>query len=280
MKLLKEPLLHFLVLGALIFLLAPPDTRRAAPVRVESDIMIPAATIDRLADDFEALQARAPSDAELRELVDREILAEAYAREGFRRGLERDDPIVQRRLREKMKLLAEESVRLPTPDDDTLRAFLAEHAESFRSEPRLSLRQVFFDPEQLGPEPQAALAPLLGQLRAGDEIEGHETLLPSFRPDAPLRSLAATFGSTFADQLTSLPVGEWSGPLQSGFGFHLVQVEDRKAGEVPSLEQALEEVRAAWEQAETERQLSAFNRKLMEQYDVSIEWPENREESP
>ncbi len=281
MKILKEPLLHFLVLGALIFVLARSNDRpSAAPVTIDTRITITAATIDRIAKDFEALQARPPTDAELERLIERKILDEAYVREGFRRGLERDDPIVERRLREKMGIIAGESAAVPPPTDETLRDFLSANAESFRADPRISLRQMYFDPAKLGADPEAELARLLDRLRSGAAVTGHETLLPSHRPDAPLRSLAATFGSAFADRLTSLPVGEWSGPLRSGFGWHLVKVEQREPGKLPPLERIRDEVRDAWEHAEIERRLDAFNRDLLDGYQVTIERSETGEESP
>ena len=281
MKLLKEPLLHFLVLGGIIFLLARTSGPQGpAATSIDPRITITSATINLLEEGFESLHRRAPTDAELRELIDAEVLDEAYVREGFRLGLERDDPIVKRRLREKMQIVAEHSEPLPTPDDATLQAFLSKHAESFRSDPRVTLRQIFFDPEKLDDPPDSQLSGLLEALRKGEAVEGHETLLPSFRPDAPLRSLAATFGSSFAAALESLPLGQWSGPLRSGFGWHLVKVEKFEPGQVPPLGQIRDEVREAWERAETDKRVASFDRKLLERYEVSIEWPVPNKESP
>lgn len=274
MKFLREPLLHFLVLGALIFWLSrdPGGESMAAP-SLDNRITIPAATIRRLAAEFEQLQAREPTAAELRQLIDRRVLDEAYTREAFRRGLHLDDPIVARRLREKMQVVAEESTALPEPDDATLRAFLEAHPDTFREEPRVDLRQIFFDPGKLGPEPGSQLATALGRLRDGESVDGHETLLPSFRADAPLRSITATFGADFADRVAALPVDHWSGPLRSGFGWHLVKVEDRTPGRVPPLEAIRDEVREEWKNAEARRRLEAFNRGLLDDFEVEIQWP-------
>jgi len=281
MKLLKEPLLHFLVLGALVFWLSRHFGAEAGN-RLPADqlIEVPAGKIEQLSSIFAKTWQRPPTRDELQGLVDDYILEEAYVREALKMGLEDDDTIIRRRLRQKLEFLTGDMMSLTQPGDEDLQGFLEANPDRFREDPRVDLRQVFFNPEKLGPDPEAEMEESLARLRAGEDVEGHPTLLPGFRPDAPLRSIAATFGSDFTEQLATVPVGEWQGPLRSGFGLHFVRVEQRTPGRLPELAEIRDAVQREWAHERKQEMTRQFNQELLDNYQIEVEWPEPADSEP
>lgn len=126
---LREPLVHFLAIGALLFALSQWRSGTGTSER----IVITAGTIDALAAGFERTWLRPPTDEELKEQIDDYVRAEAAAREAVALGLDRDDTIVRRRLQQKLEFMTEEEVDAPPPDDAALQAWLDAHPNAFRT---------------------------------------------------------------------------------------------------------------------------------------------------
>jgi hypothetical protein len=256
---LREPLVHFLALGALLFLAfhwwgAGAGTQR---------IVVTAGQVEALAAGFQRTWLRAPTDAELQGLVDDYVRAEVAAREALALGLERDDIVIRRRLRQKLEFLADEAGDAAPPTDAELEAWLASHPERYRTDPALAFRQVYFKSIERA---QAALA------AGGDPApRGERLMLPPELGLTPAAEVARVFGAQFAEEIAKLPTGRWAGPIRSGFGAHLVYVSERVAPRPP----ALAEVRPALERdflvARRERERDAMYAKLLERYRVTIE---------
>ena len=213
-RLLHEPLLHFFVLGGLLFALwswLGGNTSNAT-------IVVDQARMDALSGQFERVWQRAPTSKEMQGLVDAWVREEILYREGVAAGMARDDDIVRRRVVQKMTFLAETSAsRAPT--DAELEAWWRAHPEAYRVPPSYTLQQTFVDPAQ------------------------DASLLPARVVHASSVDVARTFGSDFSDALATLPTGRWSAPVRSGFGMHRVYIEARTAGGVAPLS----DVRAAVE---------------------------------
>ena len=272
LTLLKEPLLHFILLGALVFGLARwIDPDEAPP---EQLITVPTGKVEQLATIFAKTWQRTPTRQELEGLIDDYILEEAYTREAINMGLEKDDTIIRRRLRQKLEFLTGDLIALTDPTDEDLQAYLEANPDKFREDPRLSFRQVFLDPGRLDGDPSAAAQTALEQLRAGEEVEGHPTLLPAAREDTPLRVISGTFGASFAQQLEAKPTGEWQGPVQSSYGIHLVRVDEHVPGRLPPLEEIRATVQREWAHERKEEMTRQFNRELLDRYTIRVEWPE------
>ena len=148
---------------------------------------------------------------------------EVFYREGLAAGLERDDPIVRRRVGQKIEFMIEVAPQAPATDAE-LQAWLDTHADEYAIEPRYSLRQVYFDPARHGEKLDDAIAGALRALKAGKPVTGDSTLLPAELDDAPASDIERQFGAEFAVSLKDLPVGGWQGPLRSAFGLHLVEL--------------------------------------------------------
>ena len=281
MRWLREPLLHFLVLGTAIFALAhlvgDPGDGRADRIALSTG------DVEQLATGFERTWQRAPTPEELAGLVEERVREEVYYREALALGLDRDDTIVRRRLRQKMEFLSED-LAAAEPTDAELEAWLRANPERFRIPPRMGFRQVFLSRERRGDRVRADAERLLAMLRAGDGgVEpaalGDPLPLPAEDADLSESEVAGLFGAGFAAQLFVLEPGAWQGPVESAYGVHLVFARERSPGRDPELAEVRDAVAREWSAARRDRAREEFYRELRERYDVRIEVPEARGEA-
>jgi hypothetical protein len=267
---LREPLVHFAVLGALLFAAYAVVSPRGAP---PDAIVVGAARIEALAAEFERTWMRAPTAAELDALVEGHVREEVLVREGLALGLDRDDPVIRRRVRQKMELLAEEAP--PAPSDAELQAWLDAHPGDFVIAPTFTFEQVYLDPERHGEETDAVVARALADLAAGADATqlGDATLLPASLAAAPLTEVERTFGPDFARALPGVEPGAWRGPIPSTYGLHLVRVGQRTGGRAPALAEVRDAVERAWSSAQARAASEARYRALRDRYRVAIERP-------
>jgi len=262
-RVLREPLVHFAAGGVAIFAL---HARVAA--RPEGDrVVVSAAFAEALAKEQAQRTGRAPTAEEARALVDRFVDEEVLNREAAALGLDRGDPIVRRRLAQKMGFLAEaDAAREPAEAD--LERFLAAHEDRYRAAPRVSFRHVF-----LAHEHRADAERLLAELRAGarPDERGDPFLRGSRFAARTAAEVEAIFGPAFRAALDGAEKGTWAGPLASSYGVHLVLVEERTAG----AEAALAEVRARVRQDLLDERREAAQReqlrRLRARYKIAIE---------
>jgi hypothetical protein len=266
-RIVREPLLHFLLLGLALFAwfgrVAPDDDggRR---------IVVSQAQVDLLATQFAATWNRPATPQELRGLVDSYIRDEILYREGKALGLDRDDAVIKRRVRQKLDVMFEESLAQNPPTDADLEAYLRAHPDAFRRPPIVAFQQLYFGAEA-GSEARAAAA--LTALAGGADPGGlgQGTLLPGHLDDTPLDLVARDFGEQFAGQLSQLPVGEWAGPVNSGFGVHLVRVQALRPAQLPSLPEVREVVAREWENDRRQRAHEEAFTRLRAEYAVDIQ---------
>lgn len=265
-SLVREPLVHFLALGSLIFAgwfwLYPPEP----PV---NEIVIDEPELDHLKMLWKAQWKRDPSPRDIKAIIDRHVREEVFYREGVKLGLDRNDEIVKRRISQKMEAVANDVGALMKPvTDRDLQDYLAKHPDLFRLPPVYSFRQVLF---LKGEEAKARAA--LATLQAGRPIaEADRSRLgvPNSWKDADAPQIANAFGDAFAGALDKLPVGRWAGPITSGYGLHLVRLDTRDAGRLPSLDQVRPWVRREYEyQAQIDAEQAAFDT-LLKDYTVRI----------
>jgi parvulin-like peptidyl-prolyl isomerase len=213
---------------------------------------------------------RAATPAELQHLVDDWVREEILYREGLAMGLDRDDPVVRRRVGQKIQFIIE-SVAPPAPTDAELQAWLEVHAADYAVEPRYSLRQVYFDPRRHGAHLERDLAAARRALANGAIDAGDPSLLPPGMQDAGESEVAGTFGAEFAAALKDLPTGSWQGPLPSSFGLHLVQLGAKTAGHAPPLGQVRATVERDLLRARANQANEAIYDKLRANYRVRVE---------
>jgi len=269
-RLLGEPMLHFLVIGIGLFAayqwMAPVDSdgRR---------IVITQGVVDDLVTQHVAARGREPSSTELNHLVESYVRDEILYREGVRLGLDRDDIVVKRRVRQKIEVIAEEDASTRAPSDADLSAYLTANQARFVQPAILTFEQVFLGHAASGPAVVRAVAITREGLRSGTDPEklGKPTLLPRRMTRAPADLVARDFGASFADALENVPVGEWVGPIDSSFGAHYVRVADRTPAAAPQLAAVRDQVVREWENERRQRARDDAYTKMRGEYQVSIE---------
>jgi hypothetical protein len=271
----REPLVHFLILGALLFGL---DAWLRPTTPAASEIVVGEARVRSLAQNFRRTWQRPPTREELDALVEDHIREEVLYREALALGLDRDDTIVRRRLRQKIEFMSDESSALERPSDADLTQYLAEHADAFRVEPSATFVQVFLDPGKRGKSlegdvrrlREALSAGTVGPSQAGDRL----LMLAPRYDNAPQTDIARLFGTEFAQSIVRLPAGEWSGPVASGYGVHLVRLESLTAGGTPQLADVRPLVKREWTNARRREAAQAFYDTLRAKYKVVVQMPE------
>jgi hypothetical protein len=272
-KLLKEPLVHFLVAGALLFAAyAWVNGGDPEPGR----IVVTQGKIENLRASFGRVWQRPPTSSEMDGLIRDAIREEVLAREAVALGLDLDDTIIRRRLRQKMEFIANDLAAPAEPTEAELEEFLAKHPDLFRIEPRWTFRQVYLNAEQRGDALQRDAARLLEALNqpgatADFRALGDATMLNPELADVPAGEAARQFGEEFTRQLEQLPTGRWHGPVISGYGAHLVLVEDRTPGRLPELAEVRDEVAREWTDARRREGNEQFYQELLKRYAVTIE---------
>lgn len=268
--LLREPLLHFFALGLLLFLLYGLVSDQSAPATDE--IVLDQGRLAGLVAAFEKTWRRNPTDEELQGLIDAWVREEILYREGLAVGFDQNDPVIRRRVAQKMTFIADGMVP-ESPTDAELEAWLTDNIGSYEIPASYTLRQVYIDPQRHPEDLDRVLGDTLAALRNGADPaqQGDSSLLLSAVESASSLDVARIFGSTFVEGLADVTVGEWVGPVQSGYGQHFVFVSDY----VPARNPVLEEVRAAVERdvlsAKSKQVNEAFYSSLRDRYSVRIE---------
>jgi hypothetical protein len=272
-RLLREPLVHFLVLGAALFVVFGLVGKSAGVA--PGKIVVTRTQIESLAAGFSRTWQRPPTADELDGLIQDRVREEVYCREAIALGLDQDDPVIRRRLRQKMEFVSEDAATQPEPTESDLRTYLAAHADVFRIEPRITFRHVYLDParhQDLEAEARRLVDELNASGREADISKVGDPFLLDHTFDAvPAGVIAKQFGETFAAKLGELPLGRWQGPIESGYGAHLVYVGARVPGRTPALDEVRDAVRREWANAQRLEASEAFYRGLQKKYAVTIE---------
>jgi hypothetical protein len=198
------------------------------------------------------------------------VKEEIFYREGIALGLDRDDPVVRRRIGQKLEFILD-SATSPAPTDAELQAWLDAHPRDYQIEPTYSLRQVYFDPARHGDRLDAHIAAARRALESGEAFTADTTMLPMIMERATASEVARVFGNEFGERLKGMTVGGWQGPVTSTFGLHLVELTGHDAGRAASLAEVRDRVERDWSRARMEQSNAAFYNKLRSSYAVRIE---------
>lgn len=251
-RLLKEPLIHFLLIGAVLFAGYRFLHPERGPAVSSREIQLSLDDLSQLAVLFQSQWKRDPTPEEIERLVEQKVQSEVLYREALALGLEKNDEIVKRRMAQKMQFLAEDVAAAREPSLEELKAWHGQHPEIFALPKRLSFRHLYFSPDQRGTRARADAGALLPRL-AGQpedvrlpESSSDPFMFQEYYRDRAPDYLGKEFGPPFAAALQKLPEHSWQGPIESGFGWHLVYVDTVVPGRVPAFEEIETEVRTAW----------------------------------
>ncbi len=280
-KLIHEPLVHFLAIGAALFLLSGLFGGSSATQSGQNSnrIVVTPGQVEHLTAQFTRTWQRPPTETEVKGLIDEYVLDEISYREALALGLDRDDPTIRRRLRLKLETLNEDIAAASPPTDQELEDFLESHPDPFRREPEVALRQVYLNPDRRGRKADADARNLLARLRAAGpdaDLAGLGDPLMMVSNDLPRSAdweIGRLFGEQFRRSVLELAPGRWEGPVQSGYGLHLVLVREKTPGRLPDLSEVRAEVEREWLFARKKEVQEAIHKKLLERYTVVVERP-------
>jgi len=275
-RLLKEPLVHFLVLGALLFAGYGLLNRSSTPV--PGRIVVSQGQLASMRDAFTRTWQRPPTREEWEGLIRDRVREEVYCREALALGLDRGDTVIRRRLRQKMEFVSDDIAAQTQPTDDELNAYLKAHPDKFRVEQKFTFHQLYLNPAKHGENLARDTEQLLAKLNqaggdAGFAAMGDPFLLDNDFTAVPVGEIAKQFGASFAAKLGGLQAGQWRGPVESGFGVHLVLVSKRTEGRLPALAEVRDAVRREWESTSRLEANEKLYQELLKRYTVTIEPP-------
>jgi hypothetical protein len=273
-KWLREPLLHFLLIGAALFLAY--GLLNDEEVAEESRrIVISEADIDRLITLWERKWQRLPTQDELQGLIEAQVREEVLYREALAMGLDQDDTIVRRRLAQKVEFIAAGIAEQAEPSEEDLETFLLANGDKFTIPGQVSFVQIYLNADKRGANVMSDAQRLLDELRQGVEIDvmaaGDAFMFGQQHELLTEQGVSRLFGSRFAEGVFALPVGSWQGPVESGYGLHLVRVASRTEDRQPTLDEARDRVQDEWLAAQRRQLDEAFYVELRKRYQIVIE---------
>jgi len=275
-RFVREPLVHFLVLGALLFVGYGLFNRNSEPAPAQ--IVVSQGQLASIVETFTLIRQRSPTREELEGLIRERVREEVYYREALALGLDKDDLIIRRRLQQKLEFVSEDTAAQAAPSAADLNAYLQAHPDKFRVEQKFTFRQLYLDPQKRG----ANLAHDAAQLLAELTQAGGDTSVTAVGDPFPLGNsfsaetageVANRFGKKFAANLSELETGSWEGPVESSYGMHLVFLKERTEERPPALAEVRDAVRREWDDARRLGVNDEFYQGLLKHYTVTIEQP-------
>jgi hypothetical protein len=271
MRVLREPLIQFLVLGAGLFgayvLFAP------APEPPRERIVIDRPVMDSLERGFEAVWNRPPTAAERSLLVEDYLAEELLYREGLKLGLDRDDVVIRRRMRQKMEFLLQDGLAMVAPGEADLRAFHEAEQERYWNPDRISFEQLDLGSRE-GTDASGRWEVLAVRLNASTPFDPDPYTKPSLLPPrmeaASPDEIDRVFGAGFAEKIEDLADGRWHGPFESAFGWHLVRLESVERGGPLPFEAARSQVEQDLTYRRREDAERALIERLKQRYEIEL----------
>jgi hypothetical protein len=270
MRPLKEPLLHFVVLGGVMvaaYTTLGTDQQEAKP---QSVIRMTAADAEWLKGMWTRQWRRPPTDEELTGLVADHLKEEVFSREARALELDVGDTVVRRRLAQKMEFLLDDTIRTAQPTEADLRALYETRPDLTRTPPRVSFTQVFFKREQGDGRARASLA-ALSDANAEPDEQGDRLLLGDTFAEHDGQALTSLFGAAFARAVLALPVGHWSGPIESAYGLHLVKVTEALPAPALSFAEVRPRLAEEWRRERQETANAELTRSLLRKYQLVVD---------
>jgi peptidyl-prolyl cis-trans isomerase C len=261
---LREPLLHFLLIGAALFAIYHQLNPQGATEDDSRRIELTTDDLRQLEVSWVAQWQRPPTDNEMRKLVEEKVREEILYREALALGFDRGDTIVRRRMAQKMEFLSDDVSALREPTLEELKTWYAHNGSVFAQPARITFRHIYFSPDKRGPQTQAAAENAFQKIaNKGDATEpapsGDRFMFQDSYRDSTADQVANVFGNQFADAVLKIEPGAWSAPIASGYGWHLVWVDSIVPRRVPEFEEVdLAQIKSQWTSAqrvETKREL-------------------------
>jgi len=265
----KSPLLHFLVLGLLLFVafawLNPESTER------NERITISKGQIKNMSERYVKKWKRTPTAQELKSIIDDYVMTEMYYREGLKLGLDKNDPIIKKRIRQKTEMIVKDVISLLDIDDKTLQKYLDTHSDKFTTDAVYTFDQIYINPAKHSLGLNTYLLEVKKQLDETGSATTDSLMLPGQYKDSTSSRINRELGKNFSKALDSIKLDEWSEPLQGALGVHFVKLIKRSPVKLPNLEEVRDEVLREY-LSEKRKEILAVQRKQMSRnYEIVID---------
>ena len=283
-KWFKEPLVHFLVIGAMIFVVFSVVNTEESTMDGNT-IVVSAGDIARLSGNWSQKWNRPPTETELQGLIDSYIKEEVYYREALALGLDQNDTILRRRLMQKMEFLSNDLADLSNPDETALNQYFLANQDKYELPARVSFTHIYFsfdkhtnrildDAGKVLADIRASADPVSRSPEMGDSF----MLQYDFTLETPFE-VARLFGQDFAEQLFQLETDSWQGPVESGYGLHLVKINEKVEARMPELASAIDSVRTDYMFEQRQKTNKAIYERFRERYEIVVENKLDRSEA-
>jgi hypothetical protein len=267
-RILQEPLLHFLIIGAMLF--AGYAVVNPGAIQSDKRIVVDQGEINSLVQRFKRVWQREPNEQELHGLIEDFVIEEIYYREALAMGIDKNDPVIRRRLRQKMELYTDNLATTLAPGEAELTNYLQQHPEKFTTDSRYSFAQVYINADVSTKQLDDKISHVRSALLAGQPVKGDPSLLAESFENADGFSIDRMFGSGFSKKLDHQPLGSWSGPVRSGIGVHFVKITRRQPGQLPALAEVRDEVEREWRFDKAQSIDKALREQLLASYEIVI----------
>jgi hypothetical protein len=271
-KLYKEPLLHFLIIGVLIFTLFSIVNKDEDTVS-GNKIIVSTADIQRLSRNWAKKWNRPPTETELKGLVESHIREEVYYREALALGLDKNDTVLRRRMMQKMEFLSNDLAELNTPNESTLNQYFIDHKDKYELPARLSFTHIYFSMDKRGAKAFEDAKSVLSELNVPRAPERGDSFMMEydFVQESPFE-VERLFGKIFANQLFTLETNTWLGPIKSGYGLHLVRISEKIDPRMPELASVIDKVRTDLMFKHRKKTNKEIYEKFKERYEIVVEY--------
>jgi hypothetical protein len=232
---------------------------------------------------FESQWHRRPTPQEFQAMVEDKVKEEVLYREGLVMGLDKGDTIVKRRMAQKVQFLAEDVAAAREPSIAELKAWFEKNTDKFALPSRYSFRHVYFSPDKRGTnahdDAAKALSKIAGQAEDSPQIASvtDRFMFQDYYGDRTPSAIAKEFGPQFAVALEKLKPGLWQGPIESGYGWHLVFVDTVIPGRIPAFEEVELDVKTAWLSEQKTQALEKAFKSLRSKYTVLLPSPPDKQ---
>jgi peptidyl-prolyl cis-trans isomerase C len=280
---LREPLLHFLLLGLVLFGAYAYSQRGRGGVESSKQIALSLDDLRTMDMYFESQWHRQPTPAEFQAMVEDKVREEVLYREALAMSLDKDDTIVKRRMAQKMQFLAEDVAAAHEPSTAELKSWFEKNSNKFALPSRYSFRHLYFSPDKRGKDAQADAAQALSKIAGQPEDSklaaslADQFMFQDYYGDRAPDALAKEFGPQFAVALEKLKPGSWQGPIESGYGWHLVYVDTVIPGRIPAFEEMELDVKTAWLGEQKAAAWQKAYRQMRAKYSVMLPAPPDKD---
>ncbi len=280
---LREPLLQFLLLGVVLFAAYAYMQRGRGGVESSKQIALTLDELRQMDMYFESQWHRQPTPAEFQAMVEDRVREEVLYREALAMGLDKDDTIVKRRMAQKMQFLAEDVAAAHEPSTAELKAWFEKNSSKFALPSRISFRHLYFSPDKRGKNAQQDAAKVLAKIAGQPEdsklaaSSGDSFMFQDYYGDRTPEAIAKEFGPPFAVAVEKLKPGSWQGPIESGYGWHLVFVDTVIPGRIPAFEEMEPDVKTAWLAEQKQQAWQKAYAEMRGKYTVLLPAPSDKE---